>query len=318
MSPMLRRLLVAGPILGVVLALLWVSAERLLEPDRRPVEVVAAAAPARVPSEPDRVAEVVVDERDAAIFREKVTRARAEGLDTLPLGEVIARLGRTFVGTTYRPNTLDLDGPERLVVNLRELDCVTFVESMLAMARTIRAGSDDFADFLAELRRIRYRGGVLAGYPSRLHYFSDWIADNEAKGLVRDIGRELGGEPDAGAVDFMSTHPAAYRHLADPANLEAIRRTEAELGARMRYYIPERRIAEAAAGIRNGDLIAATSTVAGLDIAHTGIALWVDGRLHLLHAPLVGRSVEISEVPLADRILRIEGQDGIMVARPRS
>ena len=45
--------------------------------------------------------------------------------------------------------------------------------------------------------------------------------------------------------------------------------------------------------------------------------LWQDGRLHLLHAPLVGRSVEISEVPLADRIPGIGGQDGIMVARLR-
>ncbi len=66
----------------------------------------------------------------------------------------------------------------------------------------------------------------------------------------------------------------------------------------------------------DGDIIAATSTVAGLDIAHTGIALWRDGRLHLLHAPLAGGVVQISEVPLAERIQRIDGQDGVMVARP--
>ena len=66
----------------------------------------------------------------------------------------------------------------------------------------------------------------------------------------------------------------------------------------------------------DGDIIAATSTVPGLDIAHTGIALWRDGRLHLLHAPLAGGVVQISEVPLAERIQRIRGQDGVMVARP--
>ena len=81
--------------------------------------------------------------------------------------------------------------------------------------------------------------------------------------------------------------------------------------------MPEARIAAVADRIRDGDVIAATSTVAGLDVAHTGLALHVDGRLHLLHAPLVGDSVEVSELPLADRILRIEAQDGIMVARPR-
>ena len=35
-----------------------------------------------------------------------------------------------------------------------------------------------------------------------------------------------------------------------------------------------------------------------------------------MHAPLVGDSVQISEVTLAERIQRIEGQDGIIVARP--
>jgi hypothetical protein len=68
--------------------------------------------------------------------------------------------------------------------------------------------------------------------------------------------------------------------------------------------------------IQDGDIIAATSTLAGLDIAHTGIALWRDGRLHLLHAPLAGGVVQISEMPLAERIQRIDGQDGVMVARP--
>jgi hypothetical protein len=80
--------------------------------------------------------------------------------------------------------------------------------------------------------------------------------------------------------------------------------------------VPEEAIANVAEGIRTGDVIAATSTLPGLDIAHTGLALWVDGRLHLMHAPLVGSVVEISEVPLAERILRIEAQDGIMVGRP--
>jgi hypothetical protein len=95
-----------------------------------------------------------------------------------------------------------------------------------------------------------------------------------------------------------------------------VREAEARLSAAGRAYVPEERIAEVAERIRDGDIIAATSTVAGLDVAHTGLALRIDGRLHLLHAPLVGDSVEISEVPLAERILDISGQDGIMVARP--
>jgi hypothetical protein len=83
-----------------------------------------------------------------------------------------------------------------------------------------------------------------------------------------------------------------------------------------RWFLPKATIAAVAGQIQDGDIIAATSTVPGLDIAHTGFAIWQKGKLHLLHAPLVGKSVEISPLPLADRIQTIKTQDGIMVARP--
>ena len=157
----------------------------------------------------------------------------------------------------------------------------------------------------------------MAEYPSRLHYFSEWIGDNDAMGLVRDVSRELGGVAENEAIDFMTTHADAYRQLGeDPAFLGELRAIEARLSAEPRYYIPEGRIAMVEAGIRDGDIIAATSTVAGFDIAHTGIALWRDGRLHLLHAPLAGGVVQISEAPLAERVQRISGQDGVMVPQP--
>ena len=163
---------------------------------------------------------------------------------------------------------------------------------------------------------MRYRAGTIDGYSSRLHYFSDWIGENDRRGLLRDISRELGGTRDTEPVDFMTAHTDSYRQLADPSFVVLVRQTEQRLSEAGRYYVPEDRIEEVAGRIRNGDIIAATSTVPGLDIAHTGLALWVDGTLHLLHAPLVGEAVQISEVSLADRIKRISGQDGIMVGRP--
>ena len=279
--------------------------------------------------------------RDWEIAREHFTWAATRPPGTFPrFGDLVARIGGRFDGTPYEPHTLELPGPERLVINLEALDCVTFVESVLVLARLAwsaphgptdppGAGSaasrhtallDDPDRFQAayreELTRIRYRGGVLDGYPSRLHYFSEWIADNEASGLVEAISRELGGVADPSPIDFMSTHPDAYRQLGDPAVVAEIARMEARLGETARHYIPEGEIAAAAQGIRDGDIIAATSTVAGLDIAHTGIAVWRDGVLRLLHAPLVGSHVQFSEESLAERIGRIGGQDGIMVARP--
>ena len=228
------------------------------------------------------------------------------------------------MGAPYVAHTLEVDGPERLVVNFRGFDCVTLVENVLATVRFVRGGgAGRLADrgraeaaYEALLREIRYRNGTVAGYPTRLHYFSDWIYDNERRGIVRDVTADLGGIPDPRPIDFMSTHPDAYRQLADPDVLEGIRLIEAAISDRSRRYVPERSIASVADAIREGDVIAATSAVPGLDVAHTGIAVRVDGAVHLLHAPLVGDSVEISPSPLSERIVRISGQDGVIVARP--
>lgn len=309
----------------VLLIGVWLLFRFAVAPEPRPTApqtgvIGGPAAPgdqAEPPSDARVEGDVVYTPRDLEIFQETMARAAAERLDTLPIGEIIVRVARPFVGEPYVPHTLELPGPERLVVNLRELDCVTYVEVALALARTIRAGSDSFADFTEELRRIRYRSGRLDGYPSRLHYFSDWIADNQSLGLIRDITSDLGGRRVDEPIDFMSRNAEAYAKLVEqPAYVDEIRRTEERLSTRPRYMIPESDVGAVADRIRNGDIIAATSSLQGLDIAHTGFAIWIDGRLHLMHAPLVGHSLEISERPLADRLLRIRGQDGLMVSRP--
>lgn len=285
-------------------------------------ESTAASAPGAVEGQAALVHE---SEADWAIARDKLAWAQERQLGELPVGEVAAMIGTTFVGTPYVPGSLEVPGPEGLVVTLHAFDCVTLVEHLLVLSRLtvggprgILADEETFrARYRAELTRIRYRGGVLDGYPSRLHYFSEWLSDAEAKGLVRDVTRELGGIEDPRPIHFMSSNPDAYRQLQEnPGAVGAIRATEAALNARPRYYVPQDRIADVEGGIENGDVIAAVSTVDGLDIAHTGLALWRDGRVHLLHAPLVGDSVEVSEMPLAERIQGISGQAGIMVARP--
>ena len=264
-------------------------------------------------------------ERDWEIAREHFRWGASIPRDSLAhFGELVRRIAERFLDTPYEPSTLELPGPERLVVNLETLDCVTLVENVVALARLawsadlgLARDADAFRDaYRRELTALRYRDGVLAGYPSRLHYFSEWIADNEASGTLVDVSRELGGVPDSSAIDFMSTHPDAYRQLSDTATLAAIAAVEARLSGEARYFVPQDSIGAVAHGVRDGDIIAATSTVAGLDVAHVGIALWRDDELHLLHAPLVGSHVQVSEEPLAVRIGRMRGHDGVMVARP--
>lgn len=272
------------------------------------VLVVTASAQAQQP--------VQQEPEDSVIFTKTIARAQREHLDTLPIGDVVVRVGKWFVGTKYTPNTLEQPGPEHLVVNLRTFDCETYIENMLTFARVIKMKRSDFGTFKRELAKIRYRNSKLDGYPSRLHYFSEWIANNAAKGIVVDEAKRL-GVIDPEPIDFMSTHRSSYKQLAnDDAFITQIVATEKRINQAPRYMIPEARIADVEKSIHDGDLIGATSNLKGLDVAHTGIALWMNGRLHFMHAPLVGDSVQISPNPLADRIATIKGQDGIMVARP--
>jgi N-acetylmuramoyl-L-alanine amidase-like len=301
-----------GPIAVVLLVAAGVRWSPF-EPHRPPVD----------PSGSPRETVSWADE-DWAVFESTIRWALDSQLDTLPLGELMAEIGRSFIGTAYVPGTLEVDGPERLVIDFQGFDCVTFVENVFTIARFLKSDMASRLDdrgyvegeYERGLRALRYRDNVIDGYPSRLHYFSDWIGDNERKLLVRDITEEVGGIADQKPIGFMSTHADAYRQLADPANLEQLRETEARLTESGRHVVPQAGIAAVAARIRNGDIIAATSTVEGLDVAHTGLALWVDGTLRLLHAPLVGDSIRISEVSLAERVGRIDGQDGIIIARP--
>lgn len=261
---------------------------------------------------------------DWQLFHDKVRWAAAEGLETIPAGDAIAQMGESFVGTPYRAATLEVPGPERLVINLHELDCVTFVETVLALMRFVRQdGVAALGDSLAAraryegyLRDIRYRAGTIAGYGSRLHYFSDWLATNAGAGHVAIMTAQLGGVPDLRPITFMTGHAGSYPALQDSSTLVTIEEVERGLNAGpVRLVIPKEAIAGVVNGIRDGDIIAASSTVAGLDVSHTGFAIWKNGELHLLHAPLTGSPVEISPLPLAERIKTISSQWGIMVAR---
>jgi cell wall-associated NlpC family hydrolase len=262
--------------------------------------------------------------QDWEIFESGVRWAAEVRLDTLPAGRALALMGERFVGTPYRAGTLEGPGPEHVVVNLHELDCVTFVETVLALARfALRDGVPALQDTAAAqvryesyLQAVRYRGATVQGYASRLHYFSDWLAENAAAGHLSIVTAAMGGTADPRPLTFMSSHASAYPALSDSATLASITATESRLnGGPSRYVLPKEMIAQVEAGIEDGDIIAAASTVAGLDVSHTGFAIWQDGALHLMHAPLTGQPVEISPLPLAQRISGIASQWGIMVAR---
>ncbi len=240
-----------------------------------------------------------------------------------PVAELTARAGLALVGTPYVAGTLDGPGPERLVCDLRGLDCMTFVESALAIARTrkcLAASAGPRAArslFEAELAALRYRQYPPSSYASRLHYFSDWIDHNERRGVVEEITRSLGGEADSRPVDFMTVHVDRYPPLADPEILGAVGRVEAQLTHSLRWILPVADVPRAESGIHEGDILALVPGTPGLDVSHLGLAHRTpDGVLHLLNASSIDRKVEVSAGSLTDYLKAHPKIVGIRVVRP--
>lgn len=213
--------------------------------------------------------------------------------------DVVSYFAKKFVGIPYVANTLEVNDEEQLVVNLRQMDCTTYVETVVSLALCVQNGQFTYQDYINALRNLRYRNGVIDGYGSRLHYFSDWIDNNENMGFVKEVQSP---NPPFSAIqvlnlDFMSKHPHSYKALRiSPYLVEEIRETEINLNGKKMNYIPKSSLANTSLlrkVVRNGDILAVVTNVKGLDIAHLGIALWRKDGLHMLHASSKqGRVVE--------------------------
>jgi hypothetical protein len=253
---------------------------------------------------------------DEEILRAKFIAAKKRYLKDRDIGDVVAVMGLLFAGTPYVAHSLEADGPEHLVVNLRGFDCVTFIESTLALSRCIKANTDTLESYKRQLQFIRYRAGVIDEYPSRLHYFSDWIDDNQRKGVVRNVTQALGGVRYPKEIKFMSTHPSAYRQLSSPIHLRVIKGWEKEIHKRAHYFVSKDQIASIETQIHDGDIIAITTAMDGLDVSHTGLAMRLEGALRYVHAPLSKGVVQVSQQSLVDYLMASKSRTGIMVARP--
>ena len=229
---------------------------------------------------------------------------------------LMVEVGNHFLGKPYVAHTLESDG-EQLVINVREVDCTTFAEYCLALSRTTQSAQSSFEQFAAELQRIRYRDGVVESYPSRLHYFCDWIYNNEQKGLIKDMSKHIAQTPLNKTIDFMSTHPDSYMQLKeDPSLVEKIAQQEREISKREMYYVPESRVAELENQLIEGDIVGITTGVKGLAISHVGILVKRAGRIHRLHASSAANKVVVSANTLEAYLVNSKSATGIMVARP--
>ncbi len=251
------------------------------------------------------------------VFFRIIQRALKEEWASFPIGECMGKIATLFIGTDYVGGTLEGKGPEICRVDLTGLDCVTFFENVLSMARILKKGKTSFDDFLAELTFTRYRKGILTDYTSRLHYTSDWIHDNEEKRVVKNITEELGGENFSVRVSFMSENPGYYQALREfPDFIETIAGIERKINKRKHWAIPRKEIKRVQKRLQTGDIIAVATSKEGLDYSHTGLAFRDEkNKIRFLHASSAKKEV-ILDVQIHKYIKSVKTHTGVTVARP--
>jgi len=233
------------------------------------------------------------------------------------LPDIIKYVGEKLTGTPYEAGTLDVNKDEKLVIHFSGFDCVTFVENVLAITKMIRADEHDIRDYSAELMDIRYRNGKIEDYTSRLNYFSDWIYDNENKGIVKNITKEIGGERYDKELNFMTTHKDAYAPLKNnPELVKKMKSIEDDLNTREMYYIKKGKINEYYSELQTGDIFALTTEIKGLDVTHTGYIYMKGSTAHIMHESQAAGEVIVSSNSLKEYLSSIKKSTGVMIARP--
>ncbi len=232
---------------------------------------------------------------------------------------------RKFYGTPYVGGTLDRDSAERLVVNLRELDCTTYVETVLALAICAKNGEKSFDDYCKHLTDVRYIDGKI-DYVHRQHYFSIWIEDNLKQGLIKNVPQNsppFSATQKLHGITYMTHHVSAYHMLSAHSEwLPGISKMEKSMEGKVYPYIPKTALRPSATNnkllrncIQDGDIIAILTTKKGLDTTHIGIASWHKDGLHLINASSVYKKVHDDPTLFYNYLMKNNSSIGIRVVR---
>lgn len=234
--------------------------------------------------------------------------------------KLLLHIARSLIGVPYVAQTLEVNNVEKLVVNLRQLDCTTYVENVLAIYLCIKNNTSRYSDFKSFLRQLRYVDGKVS-YPTRQHYFTEWIEENTNKGFVYEIQSP---NPPFTAIqnvriNYMSNHYTSYPMLkANPQMVKPIAQMEKKLTGRKYRYIPKSEIRNNSLyrqAIHDGDIIAITTKKEGLDTSHIGIAVWHKDGLHMLNASQIHKKVVEEPMTLYQYMQKHPSQTGIRIIR---
>ncbi len=254
-------------------------------------------------------------EGDTTMINELLAKGQQSGLNEA--NALIEFYARQLLGAPYVAHTLEGD-EEMLTINIHELDCLTFIETLYALTKATLNKRLSWRDFAANIENVRYRGGEMGDYSTRIHYISEWIIDNNVRGNLVEVTPDL---PHADYmiknIDYMTHHTASYRQLKDDtAMVEKIRKHE--LRNHRFPYLKRSWLNDKAvkAALRSGDFVSLVTKAEGLDVSHNGIII-VDekGDPYLLDASMSGGKVMLESKPLFKFLERSKNNIGIRVFR---
>jgi hypothetical protein len=230
--------------------------------------------------------------------------------------ELIPAVAKNFLGMPYVANTLEKI-PERLVVDLGRFDCVTFVETTVAIALSLKEDACDMKNFKKHLQNLRYEKGEIQDYASRLHYFSAWVNQQVSVGLLEEKTKQLGGDLlQAHNINYMTKHHKKYKQLSEnPDLVEKIRLMENNLITQGNYILDKTKVAKIYSKLKTGDLVVIQSNMDGLDVNHVGFVWKEDKKAYLLHASSASlqKKVVISEQMLQEYLLNNRNHGGVRI-----
>ena len=254
---------------------------------------------------------------DTLRIEELLKQGKQSGLSDA--GELMIFYAQKLLGVPYVAHTLE-GSSEMLTINIHQLDCTTLIETIYSLTRATQDGSTRWRQFAKTLENLRYRNGKMAGYESRLHYFSDWFNDNEAMDNVVDITPQLPGVmQEVKTLNYMSTHPEKYLSLKnDKAMVQKIKQMESQYVKHRFPYIPKAATAsqDFKDNVRNGDIIAMVTSNPGIDASHLGVVYKNEaGEVYMLDASSLGMKVQLEKLPLDKMLAKRKTNKGVRILR---
>ena len=226
----------------------------------------------------------------AGLERRQVEAFLQTAIDEESIGGRIDVLSRRFLGYPYHPNPL-IGSPETAEVftaSPEGFDCVTYIETIVALAR-----ASDFDGFSDSLRHIRYHRGRIA-WSSRNHYTTDWIRNNLREGILSPISLR------------------AIPTITKQRVLNVVKGLPAR-EVRMKW-LPKAGFPRLGPRLKTGDLIFFISTRKNLDVFHGGIVVRIGQELLMRHASRSQGGVVEQKI---GEFLKANRMAGVIVVRVR-